>query len=464
MKLRTWSLLLVVALVVAACVVPVSTPAEPPAEPAVEEPDAAPTPTPEVKEPVKLTYWHIGGLLSEIEVAKDETEKWNASHPDIQVEFVEVPWEGAAQKMITSWEAEALADVIAYPSPGIGEFGPMGMYVDLEKTFPEGVAEIAGRIPPEALATGRPAGTGPLYGIPYGVDLSMLAYNVDRFEEAGLDPDKPPKTYSELLDAAEKLATEDMDGFTFEGKAQSAPNEFIRYYLPAMGGRMVSEDGKTITFNDDAGVKALEYIVSLVEAGVTPDNLLDLIYMDNSRLFFAGKVGMYRGATWTPGLAEDLGFTGDFEYRLSSFPSADPEWIVGSREPCRSEITSFAVPAVASTSEHPEEAWEFVKWLTRDESLNRWITDVRARMPIAISGLTSDEAKQLMPGIYASYQDGTLFEGTCQPESFPGLTEINQVLMAEIQQALVGKKTPKQALDDAAVEAQKILDEIGEEQ
>ena len=29
--------------------------------------------------------------------------------------------------MITSWEAKALADVIAYPSPGIGEFGPMGL-------------------------------------------------------------------------------------------------------------------------------------------------------------------------------------------------------------------------------------------------------------------------------------------------------------------------------------------------
>ena len=83
MKLGNWSLLLVVALIAAACVVPVSTPAEPLAEPAAEEPAAAPTAAPEAKEPVKLTYWHIGGLLTEIEVARDETEKWNASHPDI---------------------------------------------------------------------------------------------------------------------------------------------------------------------------------------------------------------------------------------------------------------------------------------------------------------------------------------------------------------------------------------------
>jgi multiple sugar transport system substrate-binding protein len=474
MKFRMWSLLLVVALMVAACGGPASTPAAPTSAPTAAPaaptsaptaaPAAEPTATPVPKEPVKLTYWHVGGLLTEIEVARDETEKWNASHPDIQVEFVEVPWEGASQKMITSWEAKALADVIAYPSPGIGEFGPMGMYVDLEKTFPEDVKEIAQRIPPEALATGRPNGTGPLYGIPYGVDLSMLAFNVDLFKKDGLDPDKPPKMYSELLEAAKKLTTDNVAGFAFEGKAQSAPNEFIRFYLPAMGGRMVSEDGKTIAFNDEAGVKALEYMVSLVDSGVTPKNLLDLIYMDNSRLFFAGQVAMYRGATWTPGLAEDLGFTGNFEYRLTSFPAADPDMVVGPNKPCRSEITSFAVPAVASTSEHPEEAWEFVKWLTRDEALNRWITDVRARLPIAISGLTSDKAKELMPGVYASYQDGTLFEGTCQPESFPGLTEINQVLMAEIQKALAGQTTPKQALDDAAVEAQKILDDVNKAQ
>ncbi len=461
MRLRAWSLLLILAIVLAACA-PVAAPTPvPPEATAAAAPTSAPA-TAAPKEPVKLTYWHVGGLLTEIEVAKDETAKWNAAHPEIQVEFVEVPWEGASQKMLTSWEAKALADVIAYPSTGIGEFGPMGMFVDLDRAFPEDVAAIAKRIPPEALATGRLNGTGPLYGIPYGVDLSMLAYNADMFREAGLDPDNPPKTYSELLKVAKQLTKGDVAGFSFEGKVQSAPSEFVRYYLPAMGGRMVSADGKTITFNDAAGVKALEYMVSLVTEGVTPGNVLDLVYMDNSRLFFAGKLAMYRGATWTPGLAGDLGFQNNFEYRLTAFPTADPDMVVGTNPPCGSEITSFAVPAIASTSKYPNEAWEFVKWLTRDEALDRWITDVKARLPIGIEGLTSDKAKEMMPGIYASYQDGTLFAGTCQPESFPGLTEINQVLMSEIQKALAGKKTPKQALDDAAVEAQKILDSVNQ--
>lgn len=432
----------------------------------VPTPTAVP-PTP-VPKPVKLTYWHIGGLFKEIEICKRMTEEFNKTHPDIQVEFVEVPWEGAAEKVISSFEAKTLPDIIAYPSVGIGEFSGMGIYVPLSDEFPELVEDFAKRVADPIIIDamraekGTMAGKGPVWGIPYGMDMPLLAYNTKMFEEAGLT--EPPKTYSELLEYAKKLTTDDVKGFTFAGKATTgAVGEFMRFWLPANGGRPISEDGTKVIgyLNSDAGVKALEFLCKLVEERVVPDNLLDLIYMDNARLFFGGKVAMFRGATWMPGVAEDLGAPPEFPYALTAFPKPDPEMQVGKFPPMYAEFASFAALSITTQCEHKEEAAKFIKWMTRDEILNLWITEVRARLPIAISGLTSDECKRYMPGIYESYKAGTLFEGAGIPISFTGMTEMdNTAVMPEIQKALVGEKSPKEALDDAAAKCQKILDEI----
>ena len=409
------------------------------------------------KEPVKLTYWHIGGLLSEREVVKKWVEEFNNTHPGLYVEFVEVGWEGAPTKMLSSWATKTLPDVVAYPSPGIGEFSQMGMYVNLEDEFPDIVKDFASRVPPVVLDVAR-GYDDKIYGLPYGVDLMpLLTYNTRMFEEAGLE--EPPKTWSELALYAEKLTKDGVKGFTFPGKEHGgAVYEFLRYWLPQAGGRVLDETGEKIIFNSDVGVRVLQFYVDLVKKRVVPDNILELYYMENARLFFAGKVAMFDGASWLPGVAKDLGAPEDFPYAQTSWPKADPE-ILGEYEPLGVEMNSFAVLSICSTTEHKNEAIEFIKYMTRDEVLNDWIREVKARIPIAISGLASEDMRLNMPGLYDAYQKGTLFEGAYVWKTIPGQSEINKIVAAECQKAFIGLKTPKQALDDAAREAQRIYDE-----
>lgn len=420
-----------------------------------------PAPAPE---PVELTYWHIGGLFKEIEICRRMTGEFNETHPDIQVEFVEVPWEGAAEKVLSSFEAGTLPDVIGYPSTGIAEFSAMGIYIPLSDEFPELVEQFAERVPPIVVAAmraeeGRMEGKGPVWGIPYGVDMTGLSYNTKMFEEAGLT--EPPKTWNELLEYAKKLTTDDVKGYSFAGKWHAGGGDFITHWLPSVGGRIVDETGEKITFNREEGVKALEFFRKMVEEEVVPENFLDLIYMDNARLFFGGKVAMFRGSTWMPGVMEDLGAPVDFPWAYTAFPVPDPEYQVGEFPPGYSQIASFAALSITTQSEHKEETAEFIDWMTRDEILNLWITEVRARMPIAISGLTSDECKELMPGTYMAYKEGTLFEGACFPVFVPGITEMDsKVITPATQEVLTGEKPIKEALDEAAAGCQEILDEI----
>ena len=46
---------------------------------------------------------------------------------------------------------------------------------------------------------------GKLWGIPYRIETHGVIYNKGKFKAAGLDPDKPPQTWPELVDAAKKL-------------------------------------------------------------------------------------------------------------------------------------------------------------------------------------------------------------------------------------------------------------------
>lgn len=58
---------------------------------------------------------------------------------------------------------------------------------------------------------------GKLYSMPFNSSTPVLMYNADAFKKAGLDPDKPPKTFSEVESDAKKLiqTNKGMDGFSF---------------------------------------------------------------------------------------------------------------------------------------------------------------------------------------------------------------------------------------------------------
>ncbi len=107
---------------------------------------------------------------------------------------------------------------------------------------------------------------GQLYGIPFEWQCSMLYCSMKVFEEVGLDPMKGPSTWEEVLEYALKLVKYDDQGNIIrEGIGQSYTGiwTLIRW-LPSMyqlGGRWLSEDGKSVAFDDEIGMKSIQYNV-----------------------------------------------------------------------------------------------------------------------------------------------------------------------------------------------------------
>ena len=98
------------------------------------------------------------------------------------------------------------------------------------------------------------------YGIPYETDVRVLYYNKTAFKDAGLDPEKPPTTWDELLEYADKLDV--VEGDTIERMAFSPliGNSGPDLWGATNGFNPVSEDGSTVTVNSPENVETLEWI------------------------------------------------------------------------------------------------------------------------------------------------------------------------------------------------------------
>jgi len=136
---------------------------------------------------------------------------------------------------------------------------------------------------------------GKMYGVPLFVSLYVLYYNKDVFTKAGLDPEKPPKTYDEMLEMAAKIAPLKTDDgnkiYPFGQATASVPvsGSALTAMVYNFGGRVLSDDGKLAS--DMEGFKqAFEMLKTLEQKGYNPQNAK---LKDLRNLFALGQLGMY---------------------------------------------------------------------------------------------------------------------------------------------------------------------------
>ena len=105
---------------------------------------------------------------------------------------------------------------------------------------------------------------GELYAIPYQNSTPLLYYNKEHFKEAGLDPEKPPQTWAELVDAAKKLTKADRMGFGLpEGY------DYMGWIMEALsmsnGGRYFNEEyGGEVYYDTPSMLGAAQFVEDLV--------------------------------------------------------------------------------------------------------------------------------------------------------------------------------------------------------
>lgn len=138
---------------------------------------------------------------------------------------------------------------------------------------------------------------GKIYGVPRTGYSMGLIYNKKLFEEAGLDPEKPPATWEELRAAAKAIAG--LGNGTVGYADYSAQNQGGWHFtaeLYSQGGDVVSEDGKSATIDTPEGKAVLQNLKDMRWTDNSMGSKQLLVINDVQQMMGSGKLGMYLSA------------------------------------------------------------------------------------------------------------------------------------------------------------------------
>ena len=206
---------------------------------------------------------------------------------------------------------------------------------------------------------------GKVMGVPFQNSTPVLYYSVDAFREAGLDPDKPPQTWDEWVDAAKRLTKRDGNQVTRWGLMMSSVEDNLMWLVSGFamsnGGQYFNQDwGGEVFYNEPSTLGAVRFLDDLVHKyKVVPEGVIDSNAMAAS--FFSGKAGMILNST---GALSFIRQNMKTPYRVAFVPRALVNTVpIGGG--------SLMIPAGNST-ERQQAAWVLIKWMTSPAIAGRW--------------------------------------------------------------------------------------------
>ena len=228
-------------------------------------------------------------------------------HPNITIDFQDIPAEEIHDKLLTQVAGATAPDVAYLDASNVGDFAGRKALVNLDDYMAKSKSAKAD----DYLPAFRDSASyqGHMYGLSIDSESTGLFYRTDLFEAAGIAG--PPKTWQEFQDAAKKLTNKAEKKYGF---ILFAP-EAAYYWYPWLwqtGGKLLSDDDKTIAFNDEAGKRAAEFYVGLKD--YAPEDFLNSNSYDGRVAFANGTVAMYVAGAWFAGTLR------------SEFPDINGKW------------------------------------------------------------------------------------------------------------------------------------------
>ncbi|WP_341946413.1 ABC transporter substrate-binding protein [Microbacterium sp. LWH11-1.2] len=343
-----------------------------------------------------------------------------AADVDVTIERESVPGKDLIQKVLQRSSSKTLPDVLMLDNPDVQEIAATGGLAPLSdfdvdtSGFAQGILDAA-------------TYDGEVYGLAPVVNTLGLFYNVDLFEQAGLEP---PTTWDELKSTAKTLTSGDQYGIAFSA---IATYEGSWQFLPFMW----TNGGDETDLQSPENAEALQLWVDLVGSGSASESVINWSQGDVKDQFVAGKAAMMVNGPWNiPALNET-----DVNWASVQVPVNKPGQTPVA--PLGGEV--WTVPQTGDKAKQAKAA-EFVECMAGDDielsaAESRFTVPTRTDLiPEYVEKVPSMEAfaEQVVNARSRTGQLG---------EEWP---EQATVIYNAIQLALTGKATPDEAFEQAA--------------
>jgi len=289
---------------------------------------------------------------------------------------------------------------------------------------------------------------GKTWGIPFQRSTIVLYWNKEMFKAAGLDPNRPPQTWAEQLDYAQKLTKRDASGNVSQWGIQVPSSGFPYWLFQAFaiqnGVNLMNAAGTQTYYDRPEVIAALSYWVDLARKHkVHPEGIVE--WGTTPRDFFERKMAMM----WTTtGNLTNVKNNAKFDFGVAMLPA-------GKQRGSPTGGGNFYL-FKKTTPAQREAALKFVKWATQPERAAQWGIDTGyvAVTPAAFETPVMKKYVQDFPPAAVARDQLPYAKAELSTHDNQRVTK---ALNDGLQAALTGTKTPEQAMKDAQREAERLL-------
>lgn len=293
-------------------------------------------------------------------------EQYMKEHPNIIIE--EVPTSSTDTKLMSMIASGSPPDLIRFTGyDELPVFVQRGILMPLDELLENSEnynEEDMYEIMDICRFDGEERGTGSVYGIPKDWSPIGLWINKDAFADAGipLPSATEPMTWDEFADTAQKLVKKEGESIKRHGFITSLNMPtLLEMYLSSYGKSMWNETADKSTLLSKDTQDAIKYFQAMQETAAMSNTLYPNPDTIGHSALVKDNVGMVLAGSWFRGTFESGGILSDVEDKLMYVPA-----------PVGTETTSLALDVtclgIFSQTEHPEEAYDLLEYLTLHEA------------------------------------------------------------------------------------------------
>lgn len=388
-----------------------------------------------------IIVWH---WMTDRDTAFNELAKQYKEKTGVDVQFqLYAPSDNYSQKVRVGAQTSTLPDIFGVlgDSRDLASFIEAGHIENLTPALVEGgTSAWKNNFYAEALETSLfkagnqfkiPEG---YYGIPIDVTTIPMIYNKKLFTKAGLDPNKPPKTWDEFIEAGKKLKASGVTGFV-SGWSET----WIIYSLVTdlahnlMGADKVMDTfrGK-VPYTDPQWVEVFNAFEKMKKADFIDPSLVSLGNKNAEQAFASERSGITLNGSWAVNVY--AGMNPNLEYAAFRPP------LLGTKFPQTVWGGAGSVFSVNAKSPNKDKAIQFLKWLSEKQQAAYLVKETK-NLP-AVKNLESE-----IPPVLAGFS--SVMPNSIHPNRFPVSEDpkVQEVLTKGIQSILIGEQTPQQVAE-----------------
>ena len=289
---------------------------------------------------------------------------------------------------------------------------------------------------------------GKTWGIPFQRSTIVLYYNKEAFKEAGLDPNRPPANWKEMVDYAQKLTKRDASGRVTQWGVQIPSSGFPYWLFQGLaienGVNLMNAAGTETYYDKPEVIEALQYWVDLVKRyKVHPEGIVE--WGTTPKDFFERKVAM----VWTTtGNLTNVRANAKFDFGVAMLPA--------SRQHGSPTGGGNFYLFKQSTPAQRDAAFKFIKWVTTPQRAAQWGIDT-GYVAVRADAWETPAMKQYVAGFPAAAVARDQLPYAKAELSTHDNQRVTKALNDGLQAALTGTKTSEQAMKDAQRESERIL-------